>query len=161
MLPERREGIRERGTRRADIVPINVGSGMVWRGPDYPLLDPGKYIVRGVKVQGPEWVRSFQRWSLRIEFALVSEPGLVSAFFNLGPDKATKSIGRQSRYFRAWAIANGGPPSRGQEMSADVFLDGQFFEVQVEHCDTDARGEPKQRAEIYSRITRLIRAWTP
>lgn len=134
---------------------------MVWRGPDYPLLDPGRYVVRGVKVQGPEWVRSYSRWSVRIEFALTTEPGFVSAFFNLGNERSTRRIGRQSRYFKAWSVANGGLPYRGQDMSPEMFLNGQFFEVEVENCDRDSEGTPKPEAEVYSRITKVQRAWTP
>ena len=148
---------------RADVVNIRSGGNgaMIWRGPEYPLLEPGRYTVRGTKLQGPEWVRSFNRWSLRIEFALTTEPGSVSAFFNLGNDKTAKHFGRQSRYFRAWTIANGGMPFRGQDMTPDVFLEGQFFEVEVEQCDTDSKGNPKNEAEVYSRITGILRAWTP
>ncbi len=131
---------------------------MVWRGPDYPLLTPGKYQVRGVTIQGPVWVRSFHRWSLRIEFALTMEPGSVSAFYNFGDDKEAKRIGRQSRYYKAWVVANGGHPYKGEVMTPDVFMDGQFFEVEVENCDKDSEGNPKPDAEVYSRITRIISA---
>ena len=167
MQPERklestaRVGQRQGKKDRGEVVSISSGGGMIWRGPDYPLLDPGKYVVRGVKGQGPEWVRSFQRWSIRIEFALVAEPGYVSAFYNFGTDRDARYIGRQSRYFKAWSIANGGMPRKGQDMAPDIFLEGQFFEVVVENCDTDSKGNQKADAEVYSRITAILRAWTP
>ena len=41
--------------RLPQVVSIDRSAGLVWRGPDYPVLSPGKYTVRGVKVQGPEW----------------------------------------------------------------------------------------------------------
>jgi len=88
-------------------------------------MEPGRYLVRGLKVQGPEWVRAFSRWSLRVEFATVHEPGAVSAFFNFGSDRLKQYIGRQSKYFHAWTIANGGPPRKGEQMSPDVFLDNR------------------------------------
>src|SRR5882757_4118149 len=66
---------------------------LVWEGVEYPRMEPGRYLVRGSKVQGPEWVRAFSRWSLRVEFATVHEPGGVSAFFNLGNDRAKQYIG--------------------------------------------------------------------
>ena len=146
--------------RNAEVVSINPLEGMVWRGPDYPLLESGTYVVRAVKVQGPEWVRSFCRWSLRIEFALTTEPGFISAFFNFGNDKTAKRIGRQSRYFKAWTVANGELPKRGELMSPDAFLNGQFFEVLVEKCDRDSAGNAKPEAEVYSRVTKILRAWT-
>ncbi len=154
-----KDGQRNR-LRNAEVVSINPLEGMVWRGPDYPLLESGNYVVRAVKVQGPEWVRSFCRWSLRIEFALTTEPGFISAFFNFGNDKTAKSIGRQSRYFKAWTVANGELPKRGELMSPDVFLNGQFFEVLVEKCDKDSAGNPKPEEEVYSRVTKIVRAWT-
>ena len=161
MQPERITVEPKRVSKRAEVIPINSTSGMVWRGPDYPLLAPGKYIARGVKTQGPEWVRSFQRWSLRVEFALVDEPGFVSAFFNLGNDKGAKQIGRQSRYFKAWTIANGGPPCRGELMDPAIFLEGQFFEVQVVRCDADSKGRAKNDSEVYSVVSELLKSWHP
>ena len=158
---ERKPKSSRRTAKRADVVSIRPEAGMLWCGPDYPLLEPGTYVVRALKTQGPEWVRSFCRWSLRIEFALTAEPGLVSAFFNLGNDKSARRIGRQSRYFKAWTIANGELPRRGEAMSPSVFLNGQFFEVQVEKCDKDSEGNAKLEAEVYSRVTKILRAWTP
>jgi hypothetical protein len=116
-------------------------------------MDPGRYLVRGAKVQGPEWVRAFSRWSIRIEFATVHEPGVVSAFFNLGNDRTKHHIGRKSRYFEAWTLANGELPKRGQEMTPDVFLQGQFFLVTVEPATQNSEGTAKPDAAIYSRIT--------
>jgi hypothetical protein len=148
------------GGRKAAIVSIKLSSGMIWRGPEYPLLSPGVYMVRGSKVQGPEYVRNFHRWSIRIEFALTAEPGSVSMFLNLGGDKTGPQIKRQSRYFKAWVLANGEQPRRGQAMTADVFLEGQFFQVEVETCMLDSEGEIKPEAEWYSRITRIVSmAW--
>ena len=46
-------------------------------------------------------------------------------------------------------------------MSPDVFLEGQFFEVEVENCAKDFKGNQKTDAEVYSRITTILRAWTP
>ena len=128
---------------------------LVWEGVEYPRMEPGRYLVRGLKVQGPEWVRAFSRWSLRIEFATVHEPGGVSAFFNLGSDRLKQYIGRQSKYFQAWTIANGGLPRKGEQMSPNVFLDGQFFWVTVEDSSRKTDGTEKVDAEVYSRITKF------
>ena len=155
---ERKQGKRQSGNRSAKIHPIDVASTFIWRGPDYPLLTPGRYTVRGSRFQGPQWVPTYRRWSLRVEFALTTEPGSVSAFFNFGADKSGAKLGRQSRYFKAWTIANGELPRRGQAMTPDVFLDGQFFEVEVASCDSDSEGKAKPEAEVYSRIVKIISA---
>ena len=165
IVPEPERGRRPppNGARRhaSPVVSIDRGAGLIWRGPDYPVLSAGLYTVRGVRFQGPEWVRSFRRWSLRIEFALVHESVSVSAFFNFGNDPDAYRIGRQSRFYKAWVIANGEHPRKGQKMAPEVFLDGQFFEVEVETSDRDSDGKPKQEAEVYSRITRIISATRP
>jgi hypothetical protein len=138
------------------VVPIDREMSLMWKGPDYPILSPGVYTVRGVKTQGPVWVRSFRRWSLRVEFGLVHESVSVSAFFNFGDSPEGPRIGRQSRYYKAWVLANGEHPRKGQKMSPDIFLEGQFFEVEIAECNRDADGKPKPGAETYSRIVKLI-----
>jgi hypothetical protein len=100
---------------------------LVWEGVEYPRMEPGRYLVRGLKVQGPEWVRAFSRWSIRIEFATVHEPGGVSAFFNLGSDRLKQYIGRQSKYFQAWTLANGGLPRKGEQMSPESESEVECF----------------------------------
>jgi hypothetical protein len=134
---------------------------LVWEGVEYPRMEPGRYLVRGLKVQGPQWVRAFSRWCLRIEFATVHELGGVSAFFNLGSDRLKQYIGRQSKYFHAWTIANGGLPRKGEEMSPDVFLEGQFFWVTVEDSNRKTDGTEKTDAEVYSRIAKFHSAERP
>jgi len=83
----------------------------------------------------------------------VSEPGEASAFFNLGNDPAKTHIGRQSKYWKAWVLANDGLPRRGQDMTPDKFLDGQFFWVTISYATLDSDGKTKNACEIYSRIT--------
>jgi hypothetical protein len=110
-----------------------------------------------VRVQGPEWVRSYRRWSLLIEFELLGERDevRVCAFFNMGNDPRRPMPGRQSRYFRAWTIANGEPPRKGQTMDPAVFVDGQQFEIEVEDCWKDTDNNLKTAAEIYSKVIRI------
>jgi len=143
------------------VVRIDRGAGLVWRGPDYPVLSPGVYTVRAVRYQGPEWVRSFRRWSVRLEFALVNESVSVSAFFNLGDDPNGYRVGRQSRFYKAWVIANGEHPRKGQLMDLDVFLEGQFFQVVVADSGKDAERKNKNPAEVYSIVTQILSAVRP
>ena len=46
---------------------------LTWQGVDLPRVPPGNYGAACVGWQGPEWVRSIRRWSLRLEFSLLSE----------------------------------------------------------------------------------------
>ena len=156
--PRKTSPAHPRVSNPAKVIQFNRDAGLVWQGAEYPVLEAGVYIARAIRVQGPEWVRSYQRWSTRIEFALVHESISVSVFFNMGNDPNGPKAGRMSRFFRAWVIANGDFPRKGQKMKPDVFLDGQFFEVEVESCNRDSEGKPKQDAEVYSRVTRILSA---
>jgi len=86
-------------------------------------------------------VRAFSRWSIRIEFATVHEPGGVSAFFNLGSDRLKQYIGRQSKYFQAWTLANGGLPRKGEQMSPEKRIRGGVLPP----CEKDCRGARRKR----------------
>jgi hypothetical protein len=147
--------------QRAEVVNISQAAELVWRGPEYPVLPTGKYTVRGVAIQGPQWLRNYQRWSLRVEFTLIDEPILVSAFFNFGSDRNRPNVGRRSKYYKAWVLANGEHPRRRQQMSPDIFLEGQFFEVEVQSCKMNEEGQLKPNAEMYSIVTKLISARWP
>ncbi len=158
MSPERKP--KPTGKPR-NVVPIDREKGLVWNGPEYPVLSPGIYTVGGIKYQGPEWVRSFMSWKLRLEFGLVTEPISVSAFFHMGTSPERARVGRQSRYYKAWVLANGEHPKRGQKMTPDVFMEGQLFEVEVADCNRDSQGNPKPNAEVYSRVVRIISVTRP
>jgi hypothetical protein len=125
------------------------------------VLSAGVYTVTAVRYQGPEWLRSYRRWSVRLEFALVYEPVSVSAFFNLGDDPNGYRVGRQSRFYKAWVIANGEHPRKGQRMDLDVFLEGQFFQVVVADSGKDAERKNKNPAEVYSIVTQILSAERP
>jgi len=91
----------------------------------------------------------------------VHELGVVSAFFNFGNDRAKHHIGRKSRYFEAWTLANGEMPKKGQAMSPEVFMEGQFFWVVVEDLKKRADGSEKDASEVYSRITKFLSVERP
>jgi hypothetical protein len=147
--------------QRAEVVDISERAELVWRGPEYPVLPAGKYTVRGVAIQGPQWLPNYQRWSLRVEFTLIDEPILVSTFFNFGSDRNRPQVGRRSKYYKAWVLANGEHPRRREKMRPDIFLEGQFFEVEVQPSKIDEEGQLKPNAEIYSIVTKLISARWP
>ena len=112
-------------------------------------------MVRAHKIQGPEWVRAFCRWSLRIEFHLMDEPGTVSLFVNLGTNRDRPTVGgRRSNYYRFWTMANGTPPRKGEAMHYDIFI-GKCFWALVENSVTDNAGRQKPEHDVYSRIVEL------
>lgn len=135
---------------------------LTWQGVDLPRVPPGNYGAACVGWQGPEWVRSIRRWSLRLEFSLLSDGCLVSAFYNFGSDLQKPSIGRRSRFYAAWAMANGEAPRKGQRMSLETFTEpGLRYLVRVEDSTTDGKGEAKPTALIYSKVADILNVERP
>jgi hypothetical protein len=132
----------------------------IWNGPEYFRVTPGIYDAYSIRFQGPEWVRSYQRWSLMIEFELLGEPERVRVclFLNLGRDQAKPTIGRRSNYFAAWTLANGGLPTRGQAMDPTVFLESQIYRVEVSDSLKDSNDQEKPQSAVYSKVTRIVSA---
>jgi hypothetical protein len=146
-------------TRRAER--SETGSrtaGLVWEGVDLPRITPGDYQGVCIRWQGPEFVRAFQRWSLRLEFALLEDGTLVSAFYNLGSDPARPRPGRRSRYYAAWSQANGEPPRKGQAMTPDIFTEPDIlYTLQVDDAVKDEGQNRKPDALVYSRVVDILR----
>lgn len=132
-----------------------------WDGPEYVRVPPGPYDAVVTRHQGPEWVRRFRRWSLMVEFELLSESKRVCAFFNMGSNPERPRAGPQSRYFLAWTLANGERPRPKQKLDPSVFLDGQIFKVEVEDSQADADGQQKDESLIYSRVRAVLSAALP
>lgn len=136
---------------------IKDGLDLTWQGATLPRVSPGDYEAACVDWQGPDWVRTFRRWSLRLELCLLAENTCVSAFFNMGNDPARPRIGRRSRYYAAWTQANGEPPRRGQQMTPETFKDaGLLYLVRVADAVRDGKDEVKPDALVYSRITEIL-----
>lgn len=127
----------------------------VWDGGDYIRVTEGRYQAVATRHQGPDWIRAFARWSLLVEFELLSEDARVCVFYNFGNDRSGPKIGRRSKYFQAWTRANGGLPRKGQEMSPDVFL-GQLFTIEVRDCRRNEKEEDKVESEVYSKVTEIV-----
>lgn len=130
---------------------------LVWQGADRPRVPPGEYTARCTRFQGPEWVRAFGRWGMRLEFVLDPDEQAVSAFFSLGENPHKPHFGVRSKYYRTWVMANGGPPRRGENMPPEVIADPSLgFTVQVSDCTTDEENRLKQDAFVYSRVDEIL-----
>jgi hypothetical protein len=135
---------------------------LTWQGADLPRISPGDYQAVCIGWQGPEWVRAFRRWSLRLEFSLIPDGPLVSAFFNLGNDPKGPRIGRRSRFYAVWCLANGEPPYKGQKMAPETFTEaGLLYQVRVADAMKDAKDGDKPDPLIYSRVTEVLRIDRP
>lgn len=132
----------------------------IWRGADYMRVPAGHYQAVARRYQGPEWVRPFARWSLLVEFELLDDGALVCAFFNFGNNQEAPEIMRRGNYFKAWTLANGELPRKGQPMSPEVFLDGQIYTVEVKDSRNDAAETEKVDAEVYSKVPAILKVET-
>ena len=79
---------------------------------------------------------------------------------NMGDNRGRPRAGRDSNYYKAWKLANGGPPRKGEAMDPKIFL-GRFFRVRVEDCGKDSNDKDKTNEEVYSHITELRELVSP
>lgn len=136
--------------------------GLTWQGVDLPRISPGDYQAVCVRWQGPEWVRTFRRWSIRLEFSLFAENTSVSAFLNMGSNPTGPHIGRRSRFYAVWSMANGEAPRKGQRMTWETFTEaGLVYLVRVADAVKDGKDELKPDSLVYSRVTEILKVERP
>src|SRR5690348_11535018 len=95
-------------------------------GAEYPLVDPGERVLRclAAKVYRHPGLPDHP-WKCQLEFSDGFDGPRLFGFYHLGVNPKPHA-GRTSRYWKAWHIANGGPPRRRQTMSARTFRDKWF-----------------------------------
>jgi hypothetical protein len=135
---------------------------LVWEGAERPRIPPGEYTARCTGFQGPEWIREWGRWGLRVQFTLDPDEQQVSIFYNLQENKDAPKIGTRSKYFKDWVRVNDGPPKHGQEMSAAAFVNPEIgYTVRVGDAVKDGEGKVKDDALVYSRIDKIVAVKRP
>ena len=146
-------------TRRNKTIQTETdGSDLVWQGDTYARVPPGIYRAVCTGWQGPQWVRAFRRWSIRLNFALLGCEADVSGFLNLGNDPKRKSFGRRSNYYKLWCQANGEAPCKGQRMLRDTFIEpGLLYTLHVGDANKDEHQAEKADALVYSKAMRILR----
>jgi hypothetical protein len=144
------EGTR---TRKKNLIPV-------WNGKEYQRHDQCERLIQVCEIQGPEWVRRYSRWSIRLGCRLTDEPGEVSYFINMGNNREGPRVGRHSNYYKAWTLANSGPPRKGEPMDPRIFLD-KFFRARIADCSKDSDDRDKPKGEVYSHITELLELVSP
>jgi hypothetical protein len=144
-----------------------VAFPLVWQGVLLVRLPQGVYQGTCVNTQGPEKIRRFGRWSLRLGFWIHREDVEISMFLNFGRGDRPE-VKRNSKFFKAWCVANGAPPKLGQHMLPGMFMNKRFS-VRVEDATLSAELQknpdgtlskdraPKKEGEIYSRVIELLR----
>jgi hypothetical protein len=138
-------------------------SGYSWDAPSihFARVPAGTYDAVAVNIQGPEKVRRYGRWSLRIGFQLLSDPVEVSMYLNFGKGEKPV-IARHGRFFEAWVLVNGDVPRLDQRMNPDIFLDsGLLYTVLVVDAATSSERLQKPDAMIYSRVEKILKVVHP
>jgi hypothetical protein len=142
-----------RRARKKNLIPV-------WDGKEYQRHDQGERLIQVCEIQGPEWVRRYSRWSIRLGCCLTDELGEVSYFMNMGTNREGPRAGRHSNYYNAWTLANGDPPRKGEVMDPKIFL-GKFFRASIEDCGKDSNDRDKLPGEVYSHIKELRELVSP
>jgi hypothetical protein len=127
----------------------------VWQGADYVRVPEGLYQASAVRWRGPDWVRPYSRWSLLLEFELLDDGKLICAFYNFGENPKPEIL-RNGKYFKAWTMANGELPRKGQDLLPEVFMEGQIYTVEVEDNRQTSTQKQKSDAEIYSVVREIV-----
>jgi hypothetical protein len=112
--------------------------GIEWR--DYERIEPGTYpaYCRWAKhYRDP----GFKRWTCLIRFDVLSGNLMevrarVPFWINLGA-RAKPHAGRRGKYLKEWARANGGPPTRRDRLSPNVFT-GRMAFIEIGDTKGDA-----------------------
>jgi hypothetical protein len=130
---------------------------LIWEGSERPRLQSREYTATCSGFQGPQWIKQFGRWGLRLDFVLDPDGETVSAFYSFGEDRDKPRIGPRSKYFKDWVRANGAPPKPGHPMSAQVFLDLElWYVVHVSDAAKDSEGALKDESLVYSRVDNIL-----
>ena len=132
-----------------------------WDCNSWARVPTGRYQGVAVRTQGPEWVRRYRRWSILVEFELLSGDGVVPCFYNLGSNPERPHAGRMSRYFQAWCLANSEPPRQWQQLDPATFMDGQVYTIEVTDGLKDHEGNLKPDGTVHSRVTAIIAVESP
>lgn len=136
---------------------VSQSPTLIWSGAERPRISPGVYTARCTGFQGAEWIIQFGRWGLRLEFTLDPDHERISAFYSFGENRAAPKIGTRSKYYKDWVRANGGPPQRGQDMSAALFVNPELaFTIRVSDSTRDSENAAKHAALVYSRIDTIL-----
>jgi hypothetical protein len=137
--------------------------GFDLNGPAESRVNPDDYTARVIDADVKKLFDSM-RLVLLFELIECPEVGTVLRFIAELPTSASGKgrhkrialkldVGPHSRYARAWAVANGGPPARFDRMKIGVFRDG-VFRVRVRDVATDRR--QRKLARPYSIVDEIL-----
>lgn len=124
----------------------------------YPHYPAGKYeaqCIGGETYLDPR----FKAWKCRLDFTLIPCGRPICGFYHLGSGLRPK-VGRGSRYMRAWAIAKGDAPRKGEVVGPKVFR-GKLFEVEVRVVTRTHDGKDHPPCLTYSTVKDILKRTHP
>jgi hypothetical protein len=127
-------------------------------GAPYPRIDEGTYIgiCTGAQLQR---AKSYGRYLVHLRFALPAEGIELPCFCNLGDRDNLKRRrarkGPASKFYKAWTVAAGRTPCKGEEMSLSVFPQ-RTFRVKVRTVSQDFEQDALAEALHYSVVDKIL-----
>ncbi len=101
--------------------PDGTGDEEQWPlAPDLEQPPPGKYVVAYRRARLVD--RFPDRYTIELHFAIVEPPKWLDfpiIMYSSSPKGAR--LGKRSKYYEVWTLANGGPPKRRDRMTPTVF----------------------------------------
>lgn len=123
----------------------------------YPLYPEGTYDLRCVRARvyrDP----AFKRWTCRLLFQFLDSTDTVYGFLNLGTG-AQATIGKRSKFYRAWAKASHVRPRKGARMSHAIFVD-KIFRARIRTVKNSYDGGAHGSTTQYSVVGEILeRLW--
>ncbi len=113
-------------------------------------IEPGVYKATCVEVHDPALYYEFQRWYVRVDFAIHEEGAVVSKYVNLDGGKTPRLDTKpRSDYYKLWTLAAGHKPAQREPMDPAII---KGLECRVKVIDKCL----KETGEIYSAVSEAL-----
>jgi hypothetical protein len=91
-------------------------------------MEPGEYRATCTAVRNPELYRKFDRWYLKVDFAIHADGTVVSKYINLGGGKEpSTNLGPRSDFYKLWAVAMGRRLEKNEPMDLSKIIGMEFM----------------------------------
>jgi hypothetical protein len=108
-------------------------------------IEPGEYQATCTAVRSPERYRAYNRWYIRVDFAIHETGEVVSRYLNLGTgEHANLQLSTRSEYYKLWTAAAGRKPEKNEPMDPAQIVGVEFL---VTVADKEHRTDG-----VYSRV---------
>lgn len=93
-------------------------------------IEPGEYRATCTAVRQPELYRAYNRWYLRVDFAIHETGEVVSRYLNLGTgEQANLQLSTRSDYYKLWIAAVGRKPDKNEPMDPSKIVGIEFLVI--------------------------------